>query len=72
MAEATPTHNDPTVAGERLDWAAFLARFFPNRRRHDFAAISAYVAYRNEFTPPASELQVADGQASRRQAWTQG
>jgi hypothetical protein len=33
---------------ERLDFAAFLARFFPGRRRHDFEAITAYVAYRNE------------------------
>jgi hypothetical protein len=30
---------------ERLDWAAFLARFFPNRRRHDFVALKAYEAY---------------------------
>jgi hypothetical protein len=33
--------------GERLEWSAFLARFFPNRRRHDFAALAAYEAYRN-------------------------
>jgi hypothetical protein len=33
--------------GERLEWPAFLARFFPNRRRHDFAALAAYRAYRN-------------------------
>ena len=38
---------------EMLDFAAFLARFFPGRRRHDFAAITAYVAYRNGFEPPA-------------------
>ena len=24
---------------ERLEWSAFLARFFPNRRRHDFTAL---------------------------------
>jgi hypothetical protein len=30
-----------------LEWSAFLARFFPNRRRHDFAALAAYEAYRN-------------------------
>src|SRR5438128_561906 len=35
--------------GERLEWSAFLARFFPNRRRHDFAALTAYEAYRNTF-----------------------
>jgi len=33
--------------GERLEWSAFLARFFPNRRRHDFAALAAYEAYRD-------------------------
>ena len=34
---------------EMLDFAAFLARFFPGRRRHDFEAITAYAAYRREF-----------------------
>jgi hypothetical protein len=33
--------------GEMLEWSAFLARFYPNRRRHDFAALAAYEAYRN-------------------------
>jgi hypothetical protein len=32
---------------ERLEWSAFLARFFPNRRRHDFAALAAYEACRD-------------------------
>jgi hypothetical protein len=40
------------MAEEMLDFAAFLARFFPGRRRHDFAAITAYVAYRKEFEQP--------------------
>jgi hypothetical protein len=30
--------------GEKLEWAAFLATSFPNRRRHDFAALAAYEA----------------------------
>jgi hypothetical protein len=34
---------------ERLDWSAFLARFFPNHRRHDFEALAAYESYRNAF-----------------------
>jgi hypothetical protein len=41
---------DLRLAGEgeeRLEWSAFLARFFANRRRHDFAALAAYEAYRN-------------------------
>lgn len=33
--------------GQRLEWAEFLARFFPGRRRHDFAALAAYEAYRD-------------------------
>jgi hypothetical protein len=32
---------------ERLDWSAFAARFFPNRRRHDFEALAAYESYRS-------------------------
>ena len=36
------------MAEEMLDFAAFLARFFPGRHRHDFEAITAYVAYRKE------------------------
>lgn len=30
-----------------LEWSAFLARFFPNRGRHDFAALKAYGASRH-------------------------
>ncbi|HVC86562.1 MAG TPA: hypothetical protein VNC40_03955 [Gaiellaceae bacterium] len=44
-----PSGVRPAKSGEeRLDWATFLARFFPNRRRHDFAAVAAYEAYREE------------------------
>jgi hypothetical protein len=32
---------------ERLDWSAFVARFFPNSLRHDFGALAAYEAYGN-------------------------
>jgi hypothetical protein len=31
---------------ERLDWSAFLARFFPHHHRHDFEALAAYESYR--------------------------
>jgi len=40
---------------ERLEWAAFLARFFPNRRQHDFAALAAYEAYRKTLTGTARQ-----------------
>jgi hypothetical protein len=34
------------VVGEELAWDAFAARYFPERRRHDMEAITAYGAYR--------------------------
>jgi hypothetical protein len=33
--------------GAQLDWSTFLRRFFPNRRRHDRAALAAYQAYKH-------------------------
>jgi hypothetical protein len=33
---------------ERLDWASFVARFFPKIRRHDFEVLAGYQSYRNE------------------------
>jgi hypothetical protein len=30
---------------DQLDWPAFLGQFFPNRHRHDRAALAAYEAY---------------------------
>jgi hypothetical protein len=30
---------------DRLDWQGFLARFFPESRRHDFGALAAYEWY---------------------------
>jgi hypothetical protein len=38
-----PDENDE----EQLDWSALLARFFPNRRRHDREALASYEAYKN-------------------------
>jgi Bacterial protein of unknown function (DUF922) len=35
---------------EQLDWSAFLARFFPHRRRHDHEAVAAYEAYRSRLS----------------------
>jgi len=46
----------PAEATEALDWQAFSARYFPERRRHDSEARSAYAAYkqgREWRTPPA-------------------
>ena len=33
-----------------LDWQAFTARYFPERRRHDLEALTAYAAYRRTGT----------------------
>src|SRR5215210_5697430 len=37
-----------------LGWSAFLARFFPTRRRHDFEVLAAYEGYRNALDRAAS------------------
>jgi hypothetical protein len=45
----------PTAqASERLDWASFLARFYPDARRHDYVPLAAYVEYREHLrsSPP--------------------
>jgi hypothetical protein len=50
-----PLPSEPE-AEEALDWQAFSARYFPERRRHDSEAVSAYTAYkqgREWRTPPA-------------------
>jgi hypothetical protein len=48
-----PTRHKPPPTSlwhgeERLDWQEFLARFFPDRRRHDREALAAYEAYVND------------------------
>jgi hypothetical protein len=47
-------------AAEALDWHAFSARYFPERRRHNFEALSAYAAYsqRREWRTPATRLRL--------------
>ena len=44
---------------ECLDWEAFVARFFPGSRRHDFDALAAYESYRNDAERPV-DAQVAE------------
>jgi hypothetical protein len=46
--------------GQRLDWAAFAARFYPGGRRHDLEAIAGYGAYRSSLddAPTAPEASV--------------
>ena len=35
----------PTARNERLDWASFLARFYPHARSHDYESLAAYIEY---------------------------
>jgi hypothetical protein len=52
----------------RLEWSVFLARFFPNRRRHDFEALAAYEAYRNALDRAA----LPQGSSPRRATFARG
>jgi len=36
-----PTANQ----SERLDWASFRARFYPQARSHDYESLTAYIEY---------------------------
>ena len=40
--------DDPSMP---LGWKAFCDRNFPGRPRHDYEAVSAYAAYRNDWAP---------------------
>ena len=66
-------------ATTRLDWAAFCARYFPERGRHDFEVVKAYEAYRNGSlvaerfpreggAPSGAALQVWEGEGGAVQA----
>jgi hypothetical protein len=70
---------DAAGAAEGLDWQAFSARYFPEGRRHDAEARSAYAAYKHEGewpTPPVrlrlvpSELGSAADEHEREEAST--
>jgi hypothetical protein len=44
-----------------LDWRAFSAAFFPERRRHDLEAVAAYAVYRRSH--PGAALSTDGGAA---------
>jgi hypothetical protein len=47
LSRAALAHDVPAAEiGEKLDWDAFSARYFPGRRRHDLDAVAAYGAYK--------------------------
>jgi hypothetical protein len=74
-ARSTAPLLDAGEAAEALDWQAFSARYFPERRRHDSEAVSAYAAYkegREWRTPPARlrlvpSEQTADADEQKRE-----
>jgi len=43
---ALPPDRPAAEVGEKLDWNAFSARYFPGRRTHDLDAVAAYGAYK--------------------------
>jgi hypothetical protein len=47
LVERTWVPESADTDADQLDWSAFLRRFFPNRRRHDRAALAAYQAYKH-------------------------
>ncbi len=53
-----------THAAERLDWLGFLARFYPDARRHDYVSLAAYLEYKKAFGPP-SAVSSSDDRAER-------
>jgi hypothetical protein len=59
----TPVPTSLWLGEERLDWHEFLARFFPDRRRHDREALAAYESYVNdvESRPSLSPPTAASG-----------
>jgi hypothetical protein len=46
LATERPRH------GHALEWSAFTKLYFPGRRRHDFEALKAYEAYRDDSDGP--------------------
>ena len=51
---------------QRLDWVGFLARFYPEARRHDYESLAAYVKYRDDLEHAASGLDARGRQAPER------
>jgi hypothetical protein len=47
LSRTALAHDLPAAGiGEKLDWDAFSAQYFPGRGRHDLDAVAAYGAYR--------------------------
>jgi hypothetical protein len=69
-ATTQPAAADPMPDVPQLDWKAFSARFFPERRRHDLEALHAYGAYRKglpvgEAGPSDAAVEAWEGEGGR-------
>lgn len=54
-----------TTVQDGLDWQGFRSRFFPERRRHDLEAITAYAAYKRSLVDERSTDGVTRAEDSR-------
>jgi hypothetical protein len=56
LANPTPATARPEPVGRdhQLDWQGFVDAHFPNSRRHDLEAITAYAAYRRSGAPTST------------------
>jgi len=50
----------------RLDWQAFVSRFYPGSARHDFRVLKAYDAYRKSLSAKPSDRS---GDAEALRVW---
>jgi soluble lytic murein transglycosylase-like protein len=61
-SSGTPREAAPRRAADdaALDWDAFSARYFPERRRHDEEALTAYATYKQgrEWRMPTARLRL--------------
>jgi hypothetical protein len=60
LPEAASVPDVPAAGvGEKLEWDAFSARYFPEHGRHDLDAVAAYGAYRQGLDWQSSGQQKA-------------
>jgi hypothetical protein len=61
--EADPKQKPPQSECE--DWESFVARFYPNTRRHDFNVLAAYESYRNDSSVRDSDWSASAEETGR-------
>jgi hypothetical protein len=64
---AVARRDSPSESGPKdLGWAAFCARFFPDRRRHDLEALTAYANYKHALDRTAPQRSKRAAARQRR------